>query len=143
VKVSLLIEHKSYVDKYTPVQIGSYIFSGLLKQIGNKEELSLIIPILLYHGRKKWEYRTLNHVFDDLETPFHAFLPDFEYIYHNLGDIADDEIRQVNNKFLAASFLAMKYSMLKSELEVLIPEILSITQGVSKNLQRNLIVYIL
>ncbi len=33
VKVSLLIEHKSHPDKYTPVQIGGYIFSSLQKQI--------------------------------------------------------------------------------------------------------------
>ncbi|WP_084439892.1 Rpn family recombination-promoting nuclease/putative transposase [Dyadobacter alkalitolerans] len=51
VKVSLLIEHKSYIDKYTPIQVGSYIFSGLLKQISNGERPSLTIPILLYHGK--------------------------------------------------------------------------------------------
>ena len=31
VKVCLLVEHKSYIDKNTPVQIGSYIFSGFMK----------------------------------------------------------------------------------------------------------------
>ena len=31
IKVSLLIEHKSHPDKYTPVQIGGYIFSALQK----------------------------------------------------------------------------------------------------------------
>ncbi|MBX2921335.1 MAG: Rpn family recombination-promoting nuclease/putative transposase [Chitinophagaceae bacterium] len=53
VKVSLLIEHKSYPDKYTPVQIGSYIFSALQKQATAKEPLSLVIPVLLYHGKDK------------------------------------------------------------------------------------------
>lgn len=53
VKVSLLIEHKSYPDKYSPVQIGGYIFSGLQKQIEAKEKhLSLITPVLLYHGKE-------------------------------------------------------------------------------------------
>ena len=51
IKVCLLIEHKSYFDKYTSAQIGSYIFSGLEKQIHNKEKISVIIPILLYHGK--------------------------------------------------------------------------------------------
>ena len=60
VKVSLLIEHKSYADKYTPIQIGSYIFSGLEKQVANKEKLSIIIPVLLYHGKEKWQYATLS-----------------------------------------------------------------------------------
>ena len=48
IKISLLIEHKSYTEKYTPVQVGGYIFSGLQKQIEAKEKhLSLIIPVLL------------------------------------------------------------------------------------------------
>ena len=142
VKVSLLIEHKSYIDKRAPIQIGSYIFSGLLKQVSNKEEPSLIIPILLYHGPKRWEYKTLGNLFADLEPTFGKFIPDFEYIYHNLGEIDDEQIRKLNNKFLVASLLAMKHSLVKSELETLIPEILSMTQGVNKNLQSNLIVYI-
>ncbi|WP_090331243.1 Rpn family recombination-promoting nuclease/putative transposase [Dyadobacter koreensis] len=48
IKISLLIEHKSYIEKYTPVQVGGCIFSGLQKQIEAKEKhLSLIIPVLL------------------------------------------------------------------------------------------------
>lgn len=50
IKICLLIEHKSFPDKYTPVQIGGYIFSSFQKQIQNKEPLSPVIPILLYHG---------------------------------------------------------------------------------------------
>ena len=66
IKVSLLIEHKSYLDTNTPVQIGGYIFSGLQKQIENKEKLSIIIPILLYHGKERWEYQTLTSLFQNL-----------------------------------------------------------------------------
>lgn len=36
VKIALLIEHKSAPYKYTPIQIGGYIFSGLLRQIANE-----------------------------------------------------------------------------------------------------------
>ena len=53
IKVSLLIEHKSYIDKNTPIQIGSYIFSGFTKQLINKEKPTMIIPILLYHGKDR------------------------------------------------------------------------------------------
>ncbi|HEV7381970.1 MAG TPA: Rpn family recombination-promoting nuclease/putative transposase [Dyadobacter sp.] len=67
VKVCLLIEHKSYIDKNTPVQIGSYIFSALMKQVINKESLSMIIPILLYHGKKRWEYHRLSDLFVKLD----------------------------------------------------------------------------
>ena len=39
IKVSLLIEHKSHPDKYTPVKVGGYLFSAYQKQIRNKEPL--------------------------------------------------------------------------------------------------------
>jgi len=82
VKVSLLIEHKSYVDHpFTPIQVGSYIFAGLLKQIGNREKPSLIVPVLLYHRIESWEYRTLAGIFEDLDPELKAFVPDYEYIY--------------------------------------------------------------
>ncbi|TLV03498.1 Rpn family recombination-promoting nuclease/putative transposase [Dyadobacter luticola] len=110
VKISLLVEHKSYVDKYVPIQIGSYIFSGLLKQIGNKESPSLIIPILLYHGKDRWEYKTLADLFENLEPALQGFVPDYQYIFHNLGQISDEEIQELHNKFLAASLLAMKWT---------------------------------
>jgi predicted transposase/invertase (TIGR01784 family) len=109
VKVSLLIEHKSYVDKFTPVQIGSYIFSGFLRQLQNEKQISMIIPVLLYHGVDKWEYRTLSGLFSDLDPAWRKYLPDFEYFYHNLGEISDEELRALNNRFLRASLLALKH----------------------------------
>ena len=143
VKVCLLIEHKSYIDRYTPVQVGSYIFSGLLKQIGNGEEPSLIIPVLLYHGKESWEYRTLVGLFENLDPELKGFVPDYDYIYHNLGEISDEQIQALHNKFLSASFLALKYSLIKAELENLIPTILALAEadGVESNLYSSLIVY--
>jgi hypothetical protein len=92
IRIALLIEHKSYPDKYTPVQIGSYIFSGFLKQLSGKEELSPIIPLLLYHGKGAWRYQTLRNLFGNQETEWLRFVPDFDYVYTNLGEIADPEI---------------------------------------------------
>ena len=142
VKISLLIEHKSYVDKYTPIQIGSYIFSGLLKQISDGENPSLIIPILLYHGKNRWEYKTLSSLFNGLEPELLEFIPDYQYIFHNLGEISDEKIQTLQNKFLAASLLAMKYSVLKEGLSEWIPTIFELAVETEKNLQTSLIVYI-
>jgi hypothetical protein len=141
VKICLLIEHKSYVDRYTPIQIGSYIFSGLLKQISEGESPALIIPILLYHGKARWEYRTLVELFNKVEPELQEFLPDYQYVFHNLGQIPDDQIQALHNKFLAASLLALKYSVLKENLSAVIPTILSLAGDTDKNLQSSLIVY--
>lgn len=71
---------KSYPDNYTSLQIGGYIFSALQKQAQNNEPLSLVIPVLLYHGKERWQYRTLTNLFDDIEEEWKQYLPDFEYI---------------------------------------------------------------
>jgi predicted transposase/invertase (TIGR01784 family) len=99
VKVCLLIEHKSAPDRSTPIQMGSYIFSGMQKQVDNKEELSLIIPILLYHGKNKWRYETVNGLFKNLDPDWKIFLPDFDYVYNNLGELSQRKVEALNNKF--------------------------------------------
>ena len=94
VAVCLLVEHKSYRDNYTPVQIGGYLFSGYQHQIRQgKKKLTPIIPVLFYHGRQKWEYWTLDRLFDGLDDELLGFIPKFEYIftpvrfaYHRRGE---------------------------------------------------------
>ncbi len=142
VKISLLIEHKSYIDKNTPIQIGSYIFSGLQKQIANQEKLTMIIPILLYHGRNKWKYQKLQSLFENLDEDWKIFLPDFDYVYNNLGEISDETVESLHNKFLAASILALKHSFDKIWLEDNALKILLALEGADGNLQSGLIVYL-
>ena len=107
VKVSLLIEHKSYIDKYTPVQIGSYIFSGLQKQVANREKLSMIIPILFYHGEEKWDYRDLSGLFDNTDPQWTQYIPNFSYVYNNLWEMSDSQLEALSNQFLTASLLTL------------------------------------
>jgi len=142
IKVSLLIEHKSHPDKYTPVQIGGYIFSAFQKQVQNKESLSMVIPVLLYHGKVKWQYSTLSNLFKDLDKEWEQFLPGFEYIYNDLGRLNDDEIETLNNKFLAASFLALKHSQEKEWIEQNAVELLILASEGPKRLTKGFIIYL-
>ncbi len=142
VKVSLLIEHKSYPDKYTPIQIGGYIFSGLQKQVQNNEPLSIVIPVLLYHGKGRWQYRKLANLFDNLENEWIQFVPDFEYIYNDLGTLNDEDLEALNNKFLAASFLALKHSFEKKWLEDNAVKLLILAAEGPENLQKGFIIYL-
>ncbi len=111
VQISILIEHKSYVDKFAPFQIGSYLFSGYLKQIKNSEDLMPIIPILFYHGREKWEHKSIPDLFDNLGHDFLQFIPNFEYLNHSLWDLSDKQIEDLSNHFLTASLLTLKHCM--------------------------------
>lgn len=142
IKVSLLIEHKSYPDQYTTIQIGGYIFSALQKQVANKEQLSLVIPVLLYHGKGKWRYRTLSNLFEEAEESWKQYIPDFEYIYNDLGALNDTAIEKLNNKFLAASVLALKHSTEKEWLEHNAVKLLILASEGTKDLQKGLIIYL-
>lgn len=142
IKICLLIEHKSYYDKYTPIQIGGYIFSGLAKQVANKEKLSMIIPVLLYHGKDKWEYKTVSDLFENLDQKWKNFVPDFDYVYNNLGEISDEQIEILENKFLIASLLSLKHTFQTGWLEWNAHRILVLTEDANENLQKNLTVYL-
>ena len=141
VKVSILIEHKSYPDKFTPIQMGNYIFSGFDKQIFNKEKLSLIIPILFYHGAEKWEYRELPDLFENVDQQWKQFIPHFSYIYHNLGEMSDEHLGMLSNQFLAASLLTLKHFKESNWLEENATRIFTRTVGAPENLLELLIVY--
>ncbi|MFT6205441.1 MAG: putative transposase YdaD [Spirosomataceae bacterium] len=75
VQVSLLLEHKSMVDKYIAFQVLEYIALGYRTQLKNKQQLELIIPIAYYHGNKRWEYRASTDFFDEISSDLHPFLP--------------------------------------------------------------------
>lgn len=142
VKTCLLIEHKSHLYQYSPVQLGRYIFSGLERQIESGEPLALIIPILFYHGKQRWRYQTLRDLFENMGEELKVYLPDFEYIFYDLGELDDEEIKRLNNKFLAASFLALKYAFSKDLLEQKALDILLLSHESKEGLQRSLIIYL-
>ncbi len=49
-RLSLLLAREDYGDEQRALLIGSYIFAGYLRQSQNEEELSVIIPVMLYQG---------------------------------------------------------------------------------------------
>lgn len=116
--VCLLVEHKSRTDKYTPVQVGGYLFSAYQQQIKQgQKRLTPIIPVLFYHGRQKWEYWRLDRLFDELNDEVLGFIPKFEYVYHNLRDTSEAVIKAISNQFLVSALLTLKYAFDKRKLK--------------------------
>lgn len=126
VAICLLVEHKSKPDKYTPVQVGGYLFSGYQQQIKQRHrQLSPIIPVLFYHGKQKWEYWTLDKLFNELGDGLLGFIPNFEYVYHNLRDTPEAAINVIGNQFLVSALLTLKYAFDKRKLKERFRDILS------------------
>ena len=64
-----LFEHKSYPYKKIALQLLKYIRSiwELKMKQGEKEKLPLIIPLVFYHGRLKWNIGLrLSDLLDDI-----------------------------------------------------------------------------
>jgi len=77
-----------------------------------------------------------------VDNEWRQFIPDFDYIYNNLGEISDEKLEVLNNKFLVASLLTLKHSFQKDWLEFNARRILNLTEHTQENLQKNLIVYL-
>ena len=87
VMISLLLEHKSYVEEFPHIQLGKYIWGALDRQRKNDKVLRPVLPILFYHGEANWEYRSFESYFEGGSIPeeLKPFMPIFDYYFFNLG----------------------------------------------------------
>lgn len=107
--ISFLFEHKSYPVEYPHLQILRYMLEIWDRQVQEKQPLSLIIPILLYHGREAWEYRPFEHVFAGELADMSRYLPRFDFEMINLQAASFEEIgRRFQQPALRIAFRLMK-----------------------------------
>ncbi len=94
--VYLLFEHKSYADRLIHLQLIEYmlkIWRLVLKQKTEKS-LPVIIPMVLYHGQKKWQHGTkFSELFSEYHGNLKIYIPDFEFVLYDLTQYSDDAIR--------------------------------------------------
>jgi predicted transposase/invertase (TIGR01784 family) len=114
VKITLLFEHKSYPVSYPRFQLLDYITGIWRQNLQNGEKLSLVIPIIFYHGKTRWKYQTFESYFKDIEDSLKSYIPDFQYHVIDLENYSDEEILALRVSFLINALIAMKH---KSEPE--------------------------
>lgn len=108
--IYILFEHKSYADKWTLLQLLTYM-TRIWEQQPKKalEYLPPILPLVVYHGEGAWtieqEFRGLFSA--ELPEVFRPFLPNFRYWLLDLGHYPDDEIK--GWAVLQACFRLLKY----------------------------------
>ena len=105
----LHFEHKSYVPDYPHIQIGDYKQGAYNKQLAAKQPLSVVVPIIVYHGKRKWVVKPFSQYFGDIDEEFHRFIDPLEYYLTDLEDYTDKMIETFNTIFLVKAFLAMKH----------------------------------
>jgi hypothetical protein len=94
--IFLLLEHKSAPDRWVAFQLLRYIVQFWERQRErNCEELPLVIPIVFYHGRARWNApRRLGELVASLgDTALGRYVPDFEYDLRDVSLGGGEEIR--------------------------------------------------
>ena len=114
--VTLLFEHKSYTVFFPHIQLLQYILNIWKQEIKDgKTILSLVIPIVIHHGDKEWEYKSMKNYFVDLPPVLHKFIPDFDYVLFSLSEVGDDRLASINNVILSMSAMLLKHSHDKND----------------------------
>lgn len=71
----------------------THIWELYRKQSG-ADKLPPVIPILIYHGRKKWDIGTrLSDVIEDAPTEVRKYIPDYNYLVYDFSGYTDEEIK--------------------------------------------------
>ena len=107
IKIAFLFEHKSYVVNEPHVQLMRYIVEHLEKQIKDKEKLTVVIPIIIYHGEGEWKIRPFHEYFEGIDDVLKQYIPNFTYQLTDLGDYSDQELIDMGIGKLLNVFLAM------------------------------------
>ncbi|PXF57353.1 MAG: hypothetical protein C4B58_10180 [Deltaproteobacteria bacterium] len=109
-EIYIVFEHKSYPDRLTLIQILNYcsvVWEGCIR---NKKPLIPIIPVVFYHGRKRFDLPTNFSGYFDVDEAIRDYLVDFSIVLFDTNRHTDEDIlRASGNLYLAASILAMKH----------------------------------
>ncbi len=95
VKISLLFEHKSYLEIHPYLQLLGYMLKIWETQIKQKQNLTPIIPIIFYHGIKKWVKKPFESYFSGLDVVLRKFTPIFDYQIIDTSNYSDKQIQQL------------------------------------------------
>ena len=88
----------------------------------NKVELPIIIPMIIYHGREKWNLKTdlrdMISGFNELPEYFKERVPVFKYDFFNIGEYRENDFEKLN-KLTVMMLKAFKYAF-EEDLEVVL-----------------------
>ena len=131
IKITLLFEHKSYKPEYPHIQILQYKINIWKAQLKGKLPLTIVIPVLFYHGKEKWEIRKFSEYFEGIDDYLRIFVPEFSIILIDISKFPDEEIK--NKLFIREAnkvlFLLMKHIFDAEYLEAHLKEFLEVGKG--------------
>jgi predicted transposase/invertase (TIGR01784 family) len=97
-KLALLFEHKSFIPKFPYSQLLRYILNIWDSHTKQKKPRPVVLPILFYHGRRKWKQRPLYSYLSGNTELYRQFIPGFEYVLVNLREYDEETITELFQK---------------------------------------------
>ena len=91
--VYFLFEHKAQVDHEIGFQLLRYMVHIWEEQKRNQIERRPIIPIVIYHGEKKWTAGESFQESHSFAEPFRPYVPNFRYLFRDFSHRSSLEIR--------------------------------------------------
>ena len=96
VKLVLLFEHKSFVPAYPHFQLLRYNLNVWNRHVKDGKKPPFVLPVVLYHGRRKWKKRRLAEYLSGFGEvaiapaarytgELNPFVPEFDYMLVNLS----------------------------------------------------------
>lgn len=97
--IALLWEHKSSADKLAVFQVAGYILDIWRRIVKDgKGELPVVIPVVVYHGKSKWNYKTdireMIPDFDLLPEYLKQMLPVINHEFVNITGHTEEKIQE-------------------------------------------------
>ena len=110
-KITLLLEHKSQKPANEHLQLLRYLINIWSHETKNHQPLSLIIPIIFYHGDSTWEARLFTERFANYAPALLRFIPEIPYLLTDLQRYDDEAIKRTlfHRDINATMALLMKY----------------------------------
>ena len=131
--ICLLLEHKSYPDKWVLLQLLRYelqIWDNIRQQ--GAKYLPVVFPMVVYHGRRKWRIAKQLHGLFDLTglQSIRRYVPNFKYHLFDLTALDDNTLSE--SGLVNAALGAMKH-IFDDEIQVQLGQILRRLRGLPRD----------
>lgn len=137
IAIVLLFEHKKTVESYFLlfIQLLEYILFIWKNDIANKRTPSVIVPIVLFQGKRGLSSKELHDCFEGIPKELLQFLPNFRFHLIHVHKLSDASLLNLDEQgVLRSLLLAYTYTERKNKIDNLLIEIFKFFQHSSEKL---------
>jgi len=116
VRLVVLLEHKSYTEEHIHFQLNRYMLNLWESQLRQKQPLTPILPVIVYHGHRRWKQRSVADYFEPLDNTLRNYLPAFDYLLIDLSLLTDERLPTLQSDYARLTAILLQHSRRKREL---------------------------